>query len=45
MLVVDPKVISPKLNLDQRAKLVMQKQRKLAPERQAAVGEEVDKLL
>ena len=42
---VDPGVISHKLGLDPRAKLVMQRQRQLTPERQAAVSEEVDKLL
>ena len=38
-------VINHKLGLDARAKPMMQKQRKLAPERRAAVSEEVDKLL
>ena len=45
MLGVDPSVISHKLGLDPRAKPMMQRQRKLTPERQAAVSEEVDKLL
>ena len=40
-----PRVISHKLGLDPRAKPVMQRQRKLSVERQAAVSEEVDKLL
>lgn len=42
---VDPDVISHKLGLDPKARPVMQKQRKLAPERQAVVSEEVDKFL
>ena len=42
---VDPRVISHRLDLDPQARLVMQKQRNLAPELQAAVNEEVDKLL
>ena len=42
---VDPSVISHRLDLDTQAKPVMQRQRKLAPEHQVAVNEEVDKLL
>lgn len=42
---VDLEVISHKLGVDLKAKPVMQKQRKLAPERRMAVCEEVDKLL
>ena len=42
---VDPVVISHRLSLDPWARPVMQKQRKLAPECQAVVNEEVDKLL
>ncbi|XXG43866.1 hypothetical protein AAC387_Pa01g3808 [Persea americana] len=42
---VDPKAISHKLGINPKAKPVMRKQRKLAPERRMAVCEEVDKLL
>ena len=42
---VDLGVISHRLGLNPRARLVVQKQRKFALERQAAVNEEVDKLL
>ena len=42
---VDPGVISHRLGLDPRARPVLQKQRKLTPERQVVVNEEVDKLL
>ena len=45
MVGVDPEVISHKLGVYPKAKPVIQKQRKLAPERQVAVYEEVDKLL
>lgn len=42
---VDPRVISHKLGLDPKARLILQKQRKLASERRAAVSNEVDRLL
>jgi len=42
---IDPKVITHKLNIESNYKPVRQKRRKFAPERNAVVNEEVDKLL
>ena len=42
---IDPTVITHKLNVSQSFKLVKQKRRSFAPERQKAINEEVGKLL
>lgn len=42
---IDPSVITHRLNIDPTAKLVKQKKRTFAPERNEAITEEVEKLL
>ena len=42
---ISPDIITHKLNIDSRVKPVRQKRRKIAPERNKAVEEEINKLL
>ena len=45
MLGISPKIIQHKLNVDSERKLVQQRRRAFAPERDQAIAEEVTKLL